>query len=219
MESQKQKNVSSNFNNFITAILSALDFNNAMEGSYLNNGTLVSIPITKLISIHSNTDDQTYLVIIKDSNKIIKRGEVVIVRPNKLQHQPVLNVTALDLYLGNRVGFYGQMILINFHDLDFADYEFQDALSKATLRYGNRVNNELYCVHWYLVTTEWDVFTGEITGQWSEDLGITCSSCQPNQLCDEFDDPLGGGGGNIDSYPDTIATNAKHILVVGFRNK
>ena len=68
--------------------------------------------------------------------------------------------------------------------------------------------DNLYCTHWYILTTYYYADGHEeyeIT-----DLGITCSSCAPNQLCDHLDDD---GGGGIDPNPGETKT-IKPLLTI-----
>lgn len=72
--------------------------------------------------------------------------------------------------------------------------------------------SNLYCTHWYILTTYYYADGHEeyeVT-----DLGITCSSCAPGQLCDHLDDD--GGGSQTEPDPG-IPTSKDVDLVIATR--
>lgn len=195
-------------NERVRTIRENLDFSQLFTEELNEKEKLIVIPIKSGFVANTNKADRpvNYLVLVMDKGGDINKGNLVQYIPeNKQAGTPLPHDAFFLLYNAEDVTTDGRFVLLSIFDrfLFEASYKDGQRVSFAEMRPKDKQRNTAAkeaktCIDWYLITTYYYLDgTREIREEY---LYTTCSdsSCQPNELCDEFEG--GTGGANFVDY-------------------
>lgn len=181
---------------------------------------LIIIPLSLEFHSQHNAEfrPKNYLLFIEDKKGAIRRGNIIQFIPNDRIAFPDLPVSSLhDFYNHKDLKADGKYVFLSLADVFQFDFQIKERnMIQARIMDRNSEGQNLNCSQWYLITTTFYYVDGELVNieQNIEDLGISCSTCPTNQVCDELD---GSGvlvGSNGPSLPQTpIETEAVEWIV------
>jgi hypothetical protein len=194
---------------------------NSLSIEKLSSGEqLLIIPLNKNFVSNNNRDKNpiNVLLLFENKNGKIVGGNIVqFVLENMSEYTDIPQNTLQHLFNNENLGIEGIITFLSVSDIYSHQYEFSNGkLSKYIVASGKPAKSvasspsnldELYCTQWWLVTTTF--FEDGHTEVEIEDLGISCSTCPPNQLCDHLD---GEGGGTTTQTIYQLSSNVEWIM-------
>jgi hypothetical protein len=207
-------------NSIIESLKSSSIFEQMWVEELNEEENLIIVPLSSDFQSQHNAQygPKNYLLFIEDEEGKIRKGNIIQYLPENGNAFPDLPVSSFhDFYNHKDLEVDGKYVFLSLADVFQLDFEI-DGGKMMQMRSIDR-NSEgqnLYCSQWYLITTTFYYVDGELVNieENIEDLGISCSTCPPNQLCDELD---GSGvlvGSNGPSLPQTpIETEAVEWVV------
>lgn|GEM_PF-2851618 len=207
-------------NSIIDSLKSSSIFEQMWVEELNEEENLIIVPLSS--DFHSQHNAQygpkNYLLFIEDVDGKIRKGNIIQYLPENGNAFPDLPVSSFhDFYNHKDLEADGKYVFLSVADVFQFDFEI-DGGKMMQMRSIDR-NSEgqnLYCSQWYLITTTFYYVDGELVNieENIEDLGISCSTCHPNQLCDELDGSGVSVGSNGPSLPQPpIETEAVEWIV------
>jgi hypothetical protein len=207
-------------NSIIDSLKSSSIFEQMWVEELNEEENLIIVPLSSDFQSQHNAQygPKNYLLFIEDEEGKIRKGNIIQYLPENGNAFPDLPVSSFhDFYNHKDLEADGKYVFLSLADVFQLDFEIDGGkMVQARIIDRNSEGLDPNCTHWYLVTPTFFYEDGQLVNiEYDiEDLGISCSSCPPNQLCDELD---GSGvlvGSNGPSLPQTpIETEAVEWVV------
>ncbi len=181
----------------IAKVLDNADFENMYSEEVSWSGENIIVVPLRPENFSQHTEQKyflQYLVLMEDTTGMIRRGEIVIFYPKNTALEQLPENSFSDLISKSLFPVDGQMDFITLDDYFQGSFEFDDNRLISDKSYARAEGGSENCTRWWLNTITYTYADGEVyIDTDSEYLGETCTSCPPNQLCDELEGSLGGG--------------------------
>lgn len=199
---KSQKNAETPIKNAnIDLLLSSLELEQVYTEKKSKTENFIIVPLKSSFKIAYNAEKKPVnaLLLVQDETGKITRGNILQYVPEMPNSNKSLPKGGLyKMHNSRRLDEDGKFSFLNFWNAPLCEFEYNEGKLSQSRVWKKKDNNtqnssltEEYCIQWTLITT---IYHSDGTYEvFVEDLGITCSPCPPNELCDEI--PGGGGGG------------------------
>ena len=200
-------------NSIIDSLKSSSIFEQMWVEELNEEENLIIVPLSS--DFHSQHNAQygpkNYLLFIEDVDGKIRKGNIIQYLPENGNAFPDLPVSSFhNLYNHEDLEADGKYVFLSMADVFEYDFTYHDG-ELTQYNYVEQERIDLTCTHWWLVHI--DFFADGHTETDITDLGETCSTCPPNQLCDEIDGSQVLVGSNSPSLFPTPATAVEEFIV------